>query len=533
MAVKRALHDSGLSVELVELEDGDAALAAMRASPFDCVLLDLRMPGRDGLEVLRLARLESLRAPIVMLTGYGDENTAVELMKAGAADYLAKGSLTPQRLAEIIRHALRVSAAEAQALDARAAIARYTTQLRELAEAAGIINRELAEDEVLWAAADCARRVLGVHVAVSWTAAVGERPPSCTTSASERYSVRTARRIDMAAPRGATRELRRPVRLTHAQLEPNPEWLRTSRELGIPVEPRGWLAAPLFDRTGALIGVLHVTDKLAGDFNDTDESILVQLAQLAATAIENARLYAATQEATRARDDMVAIVSHDLRNPLNNILLSCSLLERTVVDDKSVSHLQRLQRAARQMNHLVNDLLDVSKIQAGKLSIQPAEQDAATLLDDAIDVLKPLAADKGICLEVAPPARALRVWGDSARLLQVLGNLLGNAVKFTPRDGRVRLRAIEADGAAHFSVEDSGPGIPAHSLERLFDRFWQGERDLRNGAGLGLFIAKGIVEAHGGRLTVESTEGSGATFRFSVPIAGHAAASLERKRPMI
>jgi signal transduction histidine kinase len=235
----------------------------------------------------------------------------------------------------------------------------------------------------------------------------------------------------------------------------------------------------------------------------------------------NDRLVVARDEAeaaARAREEVLSVVAHDLRNPLNLVGMTAQLLV-----DLDPSAEQRAQfagvmsRAVGQMNRLVEDLLDAVRIDAGGLAVEPAVTTARALLWQAEETFRPVAGERRVSLEVELPADEVRVRADTGRVLQVLGNLIGNALKFSGPAGRVRVRAERAAERVVFAVADTGPGIPPEDLARLFDRFWQKRRADRRGVGLGLAIAKGIVEAHGGRIWAESRVGEGSTFLFALP----------------
>jgi signal transduction histidine kinase len=171
------------------------------------------------------------------------------------------------------------------------------------------------------------------------------------------------------------------------------------------------------------------------------------------------------------------------------------------------------------MDRLICDLLDVARMEAGSFSIQPSHVDIGALLEESLKLCESQARAKKITVTAEIPAGLPPVNGDRDRLDQVLSNLLGNAFKFTPEGGQVVVRARKVDDSVQITVEDSGPGIPAADLPRIFDRYWRGDRASRDGAGLGLAICKGIVDAHGGNIWVESALGRGTTFRFTVPCA--------------
>jgi signal transduction histidine kinase len=176
------------------------------------------------------------------------------------------------------------------------------------------------------------------------------------------------------------------------------------------------------------------------------------------------------------------------------------------------------------MNRLIQDLLDAAKLEAGRVAIAARPIQVAPLMREAQEMLAPLAAEKGLSLDCKIAEPLPEVTADGGRVLQVLSNLVGNAIKFTPKGGRIVMRAEDAPGGVRFSVADTGPGIPEEQLTKLFGRFWQGNPADRRGIGLGLTISKGIVDAHGGRIWVESRVGEGTTFHFTLattmPVAG-------------
>lgn len=238
---------------------------------------------------------------------------------------------------------------------------------------------------------------------------------------------------------------------------------------------------------------------------------------------ERERLYREARQAVQGRDETMAIVSHDLRNPLNALVMAADLARARLqgeADPSTLELLARIPRLARRMNTLIEDLLDASALDAGRLSLRLGATDARDVARAAAEVLEPLAEDKGITLVVDVPSLPLRA--DHARLVQVLSNLGGNAIKFTPGGGRVCIRAEAAEDSVRFVVEDTGPGIPEAVRARIFDRYWKGGGD---GEGLGLSIARGLVEAHGGSIQVESREGEGSAFRFMLPRSATAGAA--------
>jgi PAS domain S-box-containing protein len=239
-------------------------------------------------------------------------------------------------------------------------------------------------------------------------------------------------------------------------------------------------------------------------------------ARMAADAERRAALETA-QRAVRQRDDVLAVVSHDLRNILNVFRLTASSLEGELPEDAGTAgdFVAVLQRQADSMSRLVDDLLDVARIDAGSLRIVRSGCDVSALAQDALLAVQPLAEQKGITLEAHLPEPSVPVHCDRRRILQVFANLMGNAVKFTGQGG-VRLEVSVEGREVCFSISDTGAGISAEHLPHLFERYWQAREGERSGAGLGLYIARGIVEAHGGRIWADSTRGKGTRISFTL-----------------
>ncbi|MGE0871431.1 MAG: PAS domain S-box protein [Kofleriaceae bacterium] len=296
----------------------------------------------------------------------------------------------------------------------------------------------------------------------------------------------------------------------------SPERLQMLRDLGI----KSCVLVPLIarDRTLGAIGI--VSAESGRRYAQRDLELLEEVARRAAIAIDNARLYEEVQRAVRMREELLAVVSHDLKNPLGAIQLAgAMLLGRPAEDPRRRQQIEVINRSASRMDHLIGDLLDMASIQAGRLAIERRLDEPGAVLTEAVEMHRPAAREKGVTISCVCPLRELRILLDRDRILQVLGNLLGNAIKFCRSGDEITVRCQRSVHEAVFAISDSGPGIPESDLPHVFEPYWSARGHAKKGTGLGLYISKGVIEAHGGRLWVESAPGEGATFYFTLPIA--------------
>jgi len=325
--------------------------------------------------------------------------------------------------------------------------------------------------------------------------------------------------------------------LVEAVREGRSVWLRSTAEYdacfskvttktGAAGDASAHLALPLI-HAGEVVGGLAFDFAFCPAIHATDELFTSLLAQATADALQRARSYDQEREArrtaellSRAREDVLGVVAHDLRNPLNLVSMTTQLLlEPDLTPERRKSTVAINARAVARMNRLIGDLLDVVRMEAGHLSLDLGPCDVTRVLVETMEAFQPRAAEQGISLVLSREPPNVVVQADEERVLQLIDNLVGNALKFTPSGGRVSIGGyIDAD-ELRVTVADTGPGIPEEQRARLFDRFWQARGADRRGLGLGLPIAKGIAEAHGGRLWVESALGSGSTFHFAMPLA--------------
>jgi signal transduction histidine kinase len=325
------------------------------------------------------------------------------------------------------------------------------------------------------------------------------------------------------------------VPLADAIRERHVVWLRTPtecRERFAPKPSEEWPGSDM--QAHVALPLLHGEDVVGGltfDFarpvevRGTNELFVGLLAQATADALVRARRFDEEREARRTaevvsqtREEVLGVVAHDLRNPLNLLSSTAHLLiEPDLPQERRQAVYAINAKAVQRMNRLIGDLLDVVRLEAGRLSLRLGPCDIDRVLGETAEAFQARANEHAVTLALMPDARGAIVPADGERLMQVLDNLVGNALKFTPAGGTITLSSAAGDGWVRLAVADTGPGISEEHRARLFDRFWQARDTDRRGLGLGLAIARGIVEAHGGVLKVDSTLGSGSTFQFTLP----------------
>ena len=225
------------------------------------------------------------------------------------------------------------------------------------------------------------------------------------------------------------------------------------------------------------------------------------------------------EEASQAREDLLGVVAHDLRSPLSALLLQGARIRRLATEPKVRHAAEAIESVAMRMDRLIRSLLDAAQIEAARFSLKRGRCPIERVVAGALEVLAVLAAEGAVTIEQAIDVPDAVLLADEERLIQVLTNLLSNALKATPRGGRIVVRARGAGASVRFEVCDHGAGIPRQLVPRIFDRYWKADAGGRRGNGLGLFIAQGIVAAHGGHIWVDTDDGHGATFAFEIPLA--------------
>lgn len=405
----------------------------------------------------------------------------------------------------------RADAAERERLHAQ--------HLASLAEASVAIASARSLDDVLDLLTEQARHILRARFAVT-RAVIGHDGTAITTFSSPPVEM-SAVFAEHSEP--LMEALQKPLR-ANAEECPSSVLCEHLRTAGARELPRNAISMPLALDDETPLGYIVLVDKDEGDFNEVDESVLTQLAQMASVAVQKARLFREAEQANRAKDDFLATLAHELRTPMTAILgwiqmLKCGDLEGADV----ASALSMIESSTKVQAHLIEDLLDVSRIIAGKLKIQPAAIELAPLLERVLATFRGAAEEQGVQLLGEIAEEPLSVWGDPTRLQQVMWNLLSNAIKFTPAGGTVRVVLVRARSDAEIRVIDSGEGIDPAFLPHVFERFQQAEQAgttrAHSGLGLGLAIVRHLVELHGGHVDAAS-EGPerGATFVVALPI---------------
>jgi signal transduction histidine kinase/DNA-binding NarL/FixJ family response regulator len=509
------------------------AESILASGAVDVVLLDLSLPDAPRESSVARAYAMAPGVPIIVLTGLDDEEAALEAMKSGAEDYLVKDEVDGELLTRSIRYAIERKRLETSHEQLHTRLEAEHARLRFLADAGIKLAASLDFEETLESVSSllvesladfCIIDILGVGEAETRRLRVAHADPEKAGLADQLRDLPLDRERPHLASDALISGSSSVVAVTDdvlRSLAQNEEHLRILQEMN----PLSYIAVPLTARE-QLLGALVLISS-SRFYSSEDLRLAEEVARRAALAVDDARLYRHAQSVIRAREEVLRIVSHDLRNPLSTITMSAEILLDSQVgfsEEQKIRQLHVILRSAERMDRLIEDLLDVARLEAGQLSLDLSHYDPRRLVHEAVELHSAVATARELTLRARTPHRLAPVLADRDRVLQVMGNLIGNAIKFVPEGGEVTVGAEAEGDQVRFWVRDTGPGIPQHELANLFRPFWQGRRGGREGAGLGLAISKGIVEAHGGRIWADSEVGSGTCVSFTLTTA------VERRR---
>ncbi len=541
-----ATHGPHLQIETVGT--GASTLQRLGTGRYDLLLLDYRLPGLNGLEVLQEMREQGIRVPVVMITGHGDEETAVQALKLGALDYVVKREGYLRQLPSTMESAIT-----------RQALADEKEALLTLNGLAVKVASILELNELLHQVASAATTLLKVdHSLVS---RLDDDGVTLVPAAWHGIPDAMASRLRFGAGQDVPGQVAVRQKVVGVR-DIRQEEMGIYRKLAIRNGVGGVLGVPMLAR-GRLLGVLTVSVAGPRAFTPLEEALLKALASHAAVGIENAQLLAQvkqhaaeledrvrerTQEltvanqqlevASRHKSEFLANMSHEFRTPLNSIIGFSDILRDPAfgpLTDKQARFIQNILTSGEHLLSLINDLLDLSKVEAGKIELRPEPFECREAVCAAVTEIQPQADLKQLELMSQTDEAPSRIVADPIRFKQILLNLLSNAVKFTPEGGRITVtvrtvpgaRRQEAGGGedgdfVEIAVTDTGIGIKSDDLPRLFQEFTRLDAAIvrhTKGTGLGLALTKRLVELHGGEIVAASDgEGRGSTFTVRLPI---------------
>jgi PAS domain S-box-containing protein len=402
---------------------------------------------------------------------------------------------------------------------------RRAGQLQRLAEIATRINGAHDVKSVIGVVTEEVRSLIGARESATSTILTPHQahPLNFVSTAQCRSYERTSHEIDGGELYKALEAATQPVCLTQSDLANDPRWRKLEKvALALPTS-NGWLGVPLVGRAGTSIGLIQLADKNDGEFTADDVAIAVQLSRLAAIAIENAMLYDDLRQNDQRKDEFLAMLAHELRNPLAAIGNAVNVTKQTGLKEHVDWSIDVITRQMNHLTRLIDDLLDVSRINRGKIELRKVIVDATPILDSAIATVRPLADERKHTIDVSIERGALWVNVDPTRLEQVVVNLLNNAAKYSENGGHIVLSATLDGGVVTIVVRDRGVGIPPERLPGMFELFAQGDRSLarsEGGLGIGLTVVKKLVEMHGGSVVAKSKGvGQGSEFTIRLPVA--------------
>jgi signal transduction histidine kinase/ActR/RegA family two-component response regulator len=506
--VFQALADRG-GYTVAEAPNGAEGFRMALENPPDLILLDLEMPRMDGFQVVDALNEHHVDVPVILITSHGSEAIAVEFFRKGVKDYLSKPFTAKELFASMDRALTDVRLRREKELltqNLQAANQELRFRVRELDTLYGIgksVTSLLEKKQLLERILDAAFYVIGAEEASLMLVdeETDQLSPALHRQRVDGDSHRTARRDPAELAADAIRK-------------------------GEATASGAMLCAPL--KVGdKIVGALGLGNTVSTrSFSGHDRQLLMALADYAAIAIENARLYEEVRQADRAKSEFVSLVAHEMGTPLTSILCYADVLlqeHSESLTEKQEKYVRVIRSNVGRMQVLLSDLQDISRIEAGHLSLNIEPISLAVALQGALEATRGQIGAQSQVLTLDMPDDLPKVGADPARLTQILINLIGNASKYTPDGGHIRVRASRQGGYVRCAVSDNGVGISPKDQARLFTKFFRSDNPAvmeKHGTGLGLCIAKNLIELQGGQIEVESELGKGTTFWFTVPVAG-------------
>jgi len=488
MSMVRSVRQSGFDCEVTSATSCEEGVKAIRSTKFDCVFLDYNLPDTNGFEFLELYGSELRGAPVIVITSHGDEKLAVEAMRLGACDYLPKKMVTPEGVSQSIRYALRISEEKRSKQLFERALHDSQRKLETIISGHPIILWDLNKDMV--------------------------------------FTMFKGHGVDLIQVNPAD-IIGKPLEEAEKLLPFNVQMLRDNYqpyEYSIDIESNGRIfevtCTPKFDSSGEQDGIMGIATDIT-DFRKNENQLKEHLNQ--------------ANELRQMKEQFLANMSHEIRTPIHGIMSLSNLLIKSQLNAEQITYLKAIKKSADNLLIIINDILDISKIEAQKMTFESTVFNVQEIINTSWELFNEKAKEKGITLsrnidECLPEY----IKGDPTRLSQIINNLINNAIKFT-NQGQVTIsvqlsETNERCSMITFKVKDSGIGIAQHQLGTIFDMFTQAGDDITRkygGTGLGLSIVKNLVELQGGLIKAESTLGTGTTFTFSMPFDHPASDEME------
>jgi signal transduction histidine kinase len=520
--IREELSETNIEIERAELLS--TALSRLVEGGLDAVLLDLWLPDSRGLDTIGRVRSHAPGVPIVVLTGLNDEEAAVRAVEAGAQDYLIKGHVDGHSLFRSLRYAIQRHKAEESLKERNRELLAVRTISETILASLDLqpVLEKILDQAMLIGSFDLGNiRLLDASgETLEVVVARGYRDPQ-----------------NVLGHRGISRSLEfaqsshfRESMFMQACIEEHVQasrGLRTFKKEGV----ESFVQVPV-RAEGEVLGIIQLANRTRRTFRREEVNLLETIGNQMGIAIQRTRLYEETkkqarelEKANQLQADFAAMIAHDLRSPLMNISGAAEVMMNGMfgdVNDEQKRWLEKILANSHSLVNLVSDFLDVAKLEAGYVELSQERVDLRDLIDRTVDNFLILAQKKEISLTMTVPASVPLVRGDQRRLEQVINNLVSNAINFTHPGGKIELGVAQSDDAQiRIWVKDNGVGIPHTVVAKLFEKYRQGSNATESGhrgTGLGLVICKMVVQAHGGRIWVETEEGKGSVFSFCLPI---------------